>query len=367
MNIELYSPFSKYLSTIPLYNSLECARSLNKVGKFSLELPLTHFPDFFFWKTDMIFRIYRNIGNTRYLVGNTVWYLEDVEVDFDSGTINLTGHDTVGLLERLLVAYTKGTDYAEKTVDFGLSDYASNLIKQFLRENAGTLVFDTDRDLSDWITIPDDNDLGAATEKEAAFATLASTFSSLCDRSAQEGVPLFFDLVPDTDNRLTLKVVENQLGVDRSTYNPIVFSPLMNNLIKPTLARRSSDSTNVGYIGGDGQDEARLIVKLTNSAALARTPWRREKLFDESDIGSETLLTQRGKELMRTNSEKYFLSGQALDLPGQLFGVHYGYGDKVQINLNNFVTSALVQAFSIKSDSEGDKLDIKLAGEVTVS
>lgn len=367
-SVEILTPFYQRTGVILPLTNLEAARSLNKPGSFTFTLPKNNVFQKGFLKKDMVFKIYRIFPNGfRNLVGNTWWFLRTLSFNYDDQTWSLTGHDTIGILARYLVAYTKETDYAEKTIEFGLSDYADNLMKAFLRENIGGDAFDISRDLSTYIEIEGDTSLGAVSEKEAAFQTLDKVCTDLANQSETGGVPLYYDVVPKGE-KLFFQTFPNQLGTDRTTIQRnIKFDLLSNTLRDATLTWDWSNEVTVGYIGGDGEGAAKLITTLTNDVAIEESPFSRvEKFFDEGDISDEGLLTIVGQADMLKSRAKLLLSGSVVDTPQQRFGRDYFFGDKVILSVDKFQSTSMINAFSLRYVNGKEELDIKLTGEVYI-
>lgn len=365
-DILIYTPFDNtHVRTISDAISFECARSLNAVGRCQFEIPL-RYEEFPFWMQDFILRIYNRSYRRSNLVGNTIWFVDKIDFDYVRKIVTVSGHDTIGLLKRYIVAYTKGTDYAEKTFEYGLHDYGSNLMKQFLRENIGSLALDGTRNLEPYVFITDDDDLGAVCEKEASFQTLESVCTDIANQSKELGTVLYFDLIPDDHNRMTFQVYKDTLGVDRRVEpRQIIFSPERNNLVDPMLIKDFSESVNTVYIGGDGEDAGRLILTVQNPTQIIKSPYaRRERFFDAKDTSSVETLTAKAWEYVQKFQRSYAVAGKAINTPGQQFGIDYGFGDQVVIVIGKRGGFGVIDAFAIKSEGGEDSIEISIKGEV---
>lgn len=366
--IEIFTPYFVPTGILLPLSSLEAARAVNKPGAFTLTLPKsTRFKKEFLRK-DMVFKVYKIFPDGfRNLLGNTWWFLRKLGYNYADETWTLSGHDTLGLLSRWIVAYSKESDFAEKTIEFGLSDYSDNLIKAFLRENIGTLAFDTTRDLSEFITIEGNFSLGAVGEKEASYQELDKVCADLAKQSESAGTPLYFDLVP-RGQKLFFTIVTDQLGTDRSTIQRNIRFDLPSNTLKDaTLEWDWENEVTKGFIGGDGEGAAKLVTEIANAVTIEESPFSRvERFFDEGDVWDLGVLTGLGNARMLKNRAKLLLTGNVVDTPRQQFGKDYFYGDKVLMAIDNFQSVALIDAFSIRVVNGVEELDIKLVGETYI-
>lgn len=368
-SVEILSPYFDPINIFLPKTDISAARGLNRTGTFTLKVPSTNRLDKLHLKKDTVLKIYRIFPDGyKSLLGNTWWFLRKLSYNYKDKYWELTGHDTIGLLQRYLVAATRETDFAEKTEDFGLNDYASNLIRAFLRENIGNLAVDPSRDLSAYITLGQNDNLGAVVSKEASFAILENVCADLCKLSEAQNIPLYFDLLPKTDNHLYLVVKKDFLGVDRTIMQKqVLFDPNSRTLEDAVLEWDWTEETTRAYVGGDGEGAGKLILTVDNNSIVDKSPfYRTEKFFDHSDVWNPDVLLGQGKVDIKNNSAKMRLYGSAVDVPWQQFGKHYLFGDRVALSTKGFYANSLVDSFSVQYSNQKEKLSIKLSGEMAI-
>lgn len=342
--------------------SLSIARAANTVGKATLIVPDQYLSSF--WHRDIRFKVWRSVSNgPRYLLGGTVWLGQKFSKNFTQKTWTIEAEDLNSVLKRRIIAYPNGTIYADKTIEEGLDDAADNLMKAFVRENYGTLATDTDRNNATYLNVEPDLSLGQIVEKSVSFRELFATCTELANDSAELGTNLYFDVIPDANDKFTFRVFKDKLGVDRTTI-PISFGPAFRNLSDIELIWDYGNETTVAYVGGDGKDAARLIATVEDAPRSAKSPFGRREIFvDGGDQDLETVLEEEGRSALRKGTPRILVSGRAIDTPRTQFGRDFFYGDLVKVAIDQLDVACHIDAFSVSYDGATENLDIRLRGE----
>lgn len=363
---EFFDPLGNPLGQLGEVLEVQAARSANSIGKASIRLgrssvgPGT-------WRRDMRVKIYRSLpGGKSYLLGNTVWFARKFSWNATTDTWLLNEmHDTLGLLNRRLVAYPEETLQADKILDNGNEDEIDNLMRAYVRENMGSLATDTTRDLSAYFTVEADQSLASLGEKTAAWAELFSTLNDLINDAASLGTKLYMEVVPMAQEKFQFRVFKDKLGVDRTgTVPALIFGPEYKNLSEVGLTWDYSTELTYAYVGGDGEAEGRLIETVSDATRMAKSVFNRWETFvDGRDELDSTVLQTLGRVELRKATPKLILEGQVLDTPAVQFGRDYFYGDMVKAAVKGFTFSCLIDAFSVTYGEGREELQVRLRGE----
>ena len=316
---------------------------------------------------DTMFEVHRKPHSGEWgILGNTRFFLRNATYIHDSnkGRWELSCESALGILARRIVAYKRTTTYADKTALFGNDGTADDLIKAYVRENFGSLATDTDRDLSAHITIDADATLAVAVEKEAAYLNVLSVIFDLANDSANQGTPVYVDIINyGTGFRFLTSV--NALGMDRTSgSSAITFSPSLNNITDVKLEVDYSTEANYCYVGGEGQDAARLIEEVEDADGVAKSPYNRIEVFhDARELGVSSVLQGEGRARLESMTPKLRVSGKAVDMPSYRFGKDYDYGDIVNASVRGREFSCHVNSVSIDVTNGQENLDVRLIGE----
>lgn len=368
-SVEILDPVGRYLKRLDNIVELQVARAVNQIGKASIRVIDDVHPDF--WRRDLRFRIYQlNPSGSPYLLGNTVWFARKFTWDIETDTWLINEmHDTLGLLDRRIVAYSEETLQADKILDNGNEDKADNLIRAFVRENFGSAAIDSSRDLSTYLTVESDLDMMPSfSQKTAAWAQVWSTLTDLVNDAGSQGVNLYLDIVPSGDNKFLFRVFKDKLGVDRTnTYPALVFGPEYKNLTNLTLTWDYSQELNFAYVGGDGQKEERLIETVQEDTRIDKSPFNRFETFvDGSDELDSLLLQSMGRTALHKATPRLILEGDTVNTPMVQFGRDYFYGDLVRAAVKGYTFPCLVDAFDISYSQGNNDVKVRMRGEVAI-
>lgn len=357
------------------FTNLNYARSFNTMGTLTLTIPD--------WLTpgrvtrDWRILVYRSVDNAApYLDGNTFFLVRKVEWDYDNHLWTINCEDSLSIINRRIVAYTPETTYADKTfLEFQtMSDppidllTADDMIKEYARQNIGSDALDTTRDISDYITVQQDFSVCPVVEKQAGFANLLSTFQDIARMSDELGTPLYFDIV-FAGSIPQLQTFTEYRGVNhgQTGSQTITFIPGMN-LANVKMTWDYSEEITYVIAGGVGSGAGRMLWDKLDERANA-SPWNRNEYFldakdameDEGDFVEDQM-----DGILREGRPKLVLEADAVDAPGSTYGVDYFYGDLVTVQMGQYAVDCSVNAIGVSINESGEKLDIKLRGEISL-
>lgn len=127
-------------------------------------------------------------------------------------------------------------------------------------------------------------------------------------------------------------------GIEQSDRARVIFSEEFVNLASATFNQNSELYKNVGYVGGEGEGDARTYVTVGDDTLTGLE--RREVFFDAADISSEDLteeqykakLSQRGEDrLVKDNPMATSFECETNPNGNFKYGIHYDLGDVVTV------------------------------------
>jgi len=337
--------------------SLDCARVINDIGAFALTLPGDFDPRYII--RDGIVEILRNpgAGVARWVsVGfiRAITYAEDARGE---DVIILEGPDQNDLLNRRIVAYAAGSAQAEKT------DFADDMMKDIIRENMGSGAIAA-RDWSSY-NFGVAADLGAAPSITKGFAwrNVLKVLRDISASSESAGTRLYFDLQPymatTTQVGFSFITSTEQLGVDRTGADQIIFSKEWGNLSDPELLFDYTREENYIYVGGQGEEAARDIVEVSDSPRIGMSIWNRREAFEDArhvTYSATAELEAVGNAALAAGKPQLRFRGKLLNTPQTRYGIDWEFGDKVVVSYRGFQYDTHIRAVSFHVDKNGEQI-----------
>jgi hypothetical protein len=336
--------------------SWDAARAENDRGSFTLILPPTYPLTLF--EVDHIIEFYRSDddGRSWNLDGETCWFVRDAYFSWDGGkeTIEVSGHDTIGLLERRIVAWyaVANTELAQNyySKKFGPADKA---LWELFHENFGvgvlgqlegdvpasvagdaTTVYRAAVRQMAYVTQDPVRAEGPLVTAEFAWKPVLTAMKDIVRAAAQEGTRLIFDIVytPDSETPFVFRIWHTLRGVDRSRGEQrIIFSRRHDNVASISLRNIHSDEATWIHVGGPGQASLRIMQGVAQPVPFfQRSPFYPiEGFVENTKTADQATLISTGKAELYRRRARFEFSGEAKDGPLTTFGRTYRYGDRV--------------------------------------
>lgn len=326
------------------------SKAIHTIGRFSITLPESKIK-LSQLKPDFTIQIWRNIPNQSRRL-EFLGFIRKVRLYSRDGKylIDVSGEDSLSLLDSRIVAYPAGSSEASKT------DYVDDIMKAVVRENLGSLAL-SDRAL-ELLAVSSDLSLGTNISARFAWANVLESLKKLFNISVQEGLPVFFNIVPIVTIEGIAYIFEtylNQIGQDRSydSNNPTLFSEEFGNLENPSLEYDYSDEKTYIYVGGQGEGSDREIVEVS-STALGRSIWNRKEQFGSyTNAESTTELEKFANAKLQSRIPTTRFTGNLSDTPQARYGIDWEYGDKVQIIFRDAMFGAWINGIHFSLDETG--------------
>lgn len=350
----ILSPAGVLQKTLDQWTSLAITKSLSTVGALTLTLPTGLIEPYLV--PDMRIEVWRSVnGGPLGLLLNQTWLCRKASIRFaqNSYTTTITAQSALVLLEGRHIAYNDGTSQANK------SGAADNLINAYCRENIGASG-GAGRDLSSWLQLQGDQGLGASVTKNAARRPLLQTCQELAQASTQAGTRLYVDIIGcASTGGLTMRTWANLYGLDRrvGSLNPLILSPQAGNLDDAEWSRDYAQQATFIYTGAQGQGADRIVGTASDTGAINASPFgRKERFVNANQASTQAAADDEAKAALRGYRVKDVITGTIVQNETTIFGVHWGLGDLVTAQFLTATSDDLVEAASIKVDSNGKEM-----------
>jgi hypothetical protein len=336
-----------------VYSRLEYARDEQGVGDLALRLPHDAAPPEGLLGLDSILEVWRTDadGVTR-LELDTCWFVRvpPAPVAEESGIVELRAVCTRYLLAGRIVAYAAGS---AQTVKQGPAD---DVMKAIVRENLGDLA-PAGRSLGAWLAVEPNSGLGHPVHKTFPRRNVLRVLQELATASAQAGQPLAFDLTWEPGwgvgarGRLVFRTYLGRRGVDRrrGAGQPLLLSAAGGTLEGAARRADHSDEATVVYCAGQGREDERLIVAVSDDERLAASPWNRRELYvDARYLATEDgLATEADGALWRRRPVQQFV-GAVRDTASVRYGRDWNWGDAPEAEVDGAGVPVRVAGVSVR-------------------
>jgi len=339
-SILLQSPGAVPLRDLDKVAACTYARANNAGGAMTLTLPDGVYDPSLFAPYSRIV-VQRSLpGVPPYVDLDTPWFVVTGPIySLSADGRALVSFGAVDALELILngrnVAYN---DYNEFTYKLAAAD---DMAKAVVRENAGSLATDTDRDLTGFMNVAPDV-AAAPIIRMGSFARqqVLDVLGEIADASANDDTPtwLGFDvaLADVVSGLLEFRTYINQRGNDHRFPGgnpPLLLSPEAGTLADVVTQTNYANVASYIYAGGAGVGDIRPIAAASSAALIALSPFgRRERFVDGSQIVDPDALQALADAQLQQARIAQTLTGRIVELPNTLRGVHWDYGDYTTAN-----------------------------------
>lgn len=311
--------------------ALEYVLSVGQVGTLSFAVPASF--DASLFKKDGRCGVWRALAGRRPTHdGNAIYLIR--KIDYLPDSTRVTALHANSLLTRRIAAYAAGSSFASKS-----ASAADNLIKTIVGENFGSSISaanrdgaETQADVSTYLSIAANLGLGASIAKAFARRRIADVVRELCDASTTAGTYLAAEIVAPTENTLELRTYTTQRGIDHraSSGQPVILSVERGNLENVRLTVDWTEEVTFAIAGGQGEGVNRLIATSSDAARMGESPFGRiEDFVDMSNVADATQLQDDADAAVRNGRTRITLTGDLVDTPATMRGIHYDLGDLV--------------------------------------
>jgi hypothetical protein len=365
-NLILRTADGALLAFIATYENLDFAYKESSIGECVLQTNTSLFDRAFLAK-DNILEIWRTtVSGSTYLEGERVWYL--VHWRFvQMGASDILGiqmifTDANNALVRRIIAYAAETAYARKTAR------CDDMMKAVVRENHGALAVIPARSIATYLQVQADLALSPSITKGFAWANVMDQFTEIANASYTSGAYLSFDTVYISPGLNEFRTYHLCRGIDHGSASGDVreISVANGSLANAVLDVDYSQVENHMYVGGEGREDAREMVEVSDAASEGASVINRcEGFVNASGSFRATAdLTSEGQAALAEKRGRAVFDGNVVDTPGMQYGINYGYGDIVMAVFAGYTIDCHIDTVHITSAGGNETLDIKLHGEM---
>ncbi len=275
----------------------------------------------------------------------------------------LEGPTQTGLLDRRIIAY-KGNQ-ATTSKNAAADDVMKEIVDEAMGPGAGNDPYGRSRIQSNF-TIAADVAAGVTFDGDIQWQNLADVLKDISDHSHSKGTPMYFDVVQTAPANFQFRTYINQVGLDRrSGPRAITFGLEFGNMRDPVWTEDWTKEKNIIYGGGQGEGTDRTIDPEKDVGRIYRTPWNRQEAFQDAR-GETTTLGVAKKAFARLveSRPRRKLSGRLQSVPGSLYDLDWGFGDRVKAVAFGFEFTGMIQKVAISvSPRKGENVDARIEAE----
>jgi len=306
------------LGVIDNYESLQVTRRFYAVGEFELHINANknHTEDL--QKNNILLFLKQEDDKTIPHVAGIVMHRENQMNDDGSTTDELiiTGTTLQGLLSRRLCLPTGADGYESE------AGKQESIMKAFVKNNIVAAI-DTDRNVLN-LVIAADQQRGSTDAWRAKYDKLSDMMNTI-GTYAKLGWDVLFSI---SDKQFIFDVYQGKdHSVNQSSLNPVIFSADFDNIKAEHFIQDILNSANIGYCGGQGDDNNRLMQKVGSGAGLER----QETFIDCSNAANVTELLTQGTQKLSEMMEVKTFEFQIIPNVSFVYKTDYDIGDTVTV------------------------------------
>ena len=370
--IWLTDVYGNLTAIIEEYKSLDMARKVNEVGTLELIIPSRY--QRYLFGVDTRIEVWRRVLNrVPYLEGETVWFIRSIEEFTDTDGIEfikLVAYDANHILGRRIVPYNAGNSNlnADKVQE------ADDMMKAIVRENYGALALDTERDISAFLTVSEDQTLAPQVYKSFSRKVVLDVLKEIAETSYQYGTYLAFDIVYNpSDKKFTFRTYIGARGTDRTVTSgrqSLIVGLDYGTLSRVSVEKNYEDSYNYVYAGGASIGDIRAIYPSSldpcacDESSISLSPFNRIEFFENaSDTDDLDELKDAAYAALDAGRMRAKFNGELQVGTSITYGVDIKFGDKVTAEYKDERYDTWVDAYSLRIEGSSDSIDISLRSE----
>lgn len=352
---------------------LTYALSVNSVGALTLTTTRDALPDQYVTR-DARLEVWRKPdGGAPVREGDGPWLVQTDTSglsDRDGEYRRIKAATANTILGRRAVLYYANTANTSKTGN------ADNVLKAIMRENLGTTANSSPlysagvTPSRDWVTpgllaIDADASLGPSISKAFAWRNVLSVLQEIARDAATAGTPVFFDVVM-VGTVLTFRTWVGVRGVDRSSGAAKLVISAERGSLGGTIEKTTdwSDSANWIVAGGQGQDAQRTLGSAYDLTRVGQSPYGLSEVFvDATSLSAVAALNADASSELRARRPSKILTGSLISVPGAVYGLDWGFGDKLIAEFEDDAFTATVDSVTVTLDGGKETVTAAIRGQ----
>jgi len=288
--------------------------------------------------------------------------------DYADDYTTITAVHANDLMRRRFVLYQPSLGYGS------LSGPADDVIKEFFRTNAGSLVGALTRaystvtatnnvvqtDLSVYVSVQ--ADVSAA---PAVFSTyvpwhnMLDAIQETADYSTNAGTWLAAEIVAPTETTLEFQTFTVQRGADRrfSTGSGLLFTSARGNLENAILTKNAIEEVTFAMaLGASPYQQDRYTGLAIDTTRMAESPFGRvEAIVDSSDAPNDATLTNDSQSAVTAGRPRITATADIVETDQCVRGVHFDYGDYLTVEIQGIQYDMRLNIMEVSVTAAGDR------------
>jgi hypothetical protein len=353
--------------------SFSAVRSLGRRGALTIEFSGGDQQSSFFpllerfgaLRKDSIIEVWRITGKVRSLLLDTVWWIRLVTRKISEQgiqSVSITAYDSIYLLEsRININPNVAIQPAQYTLIGAPSFNMMYLVQQAFMPAA----LYGDRSVPNLATpVFSYNELYSI-KIDVAKANLLETLNLLSDTSIQHNAPMYFDIVCSSASSMMFSIFPDQRGLDRRIgigNAPGVIIGSNTGIVREmtTIADWTDEVTAVFPWGQNGSTINGFLTSPTFPIGIVSTPYSRREAISDAGTGDNNQTVDTAYGLIQSSRGSWNVSCTLQDTADFIFGVDWGYGDRMFVNAFGAITDCRIQGIAIAVSDKKEVIQLAL-------
>lgn len=352
-SIRLVKVDGSVLESPATFTSLNYSKTLNAPGALSMSFLVDGSVDLVsLFPEDTRLMVWREVDKFgQRLDLDAVWFVTSAVMNHGQDrkrTFDIKAKSALDLASRKLVAYAAGA--AQATISGAAADMMKRVVTENLGASAGT------GRIIPGLTVQANSSQGATINKQVGWRNVLQTIQECARDSESQGTALYFDIISTGTNTMEFRVWLGQPGAIRT-------SPVLS-LEAGTLSAGSwgfdRDGPNVIYALGQEFGGARQVVSASHSTAAATPFSRREESIEARNAGLTSQLQAEANAEMQRRKPKDVVVATVANTEGALYGVHWNFGDRIDVLINGKRYTCLVEGVQVQVSGGKEQISATL-------
>ncbi len=338
--IKIISPSFDLLGEIDNYESLQFTRRFFGVGEFEIHININKD------HTDKL------VKNNIIMLGSDVHKVGIIRYrEINDDELIIKGPTLDGIIGKRITLPDMITGYDR------IAGNAETVMKHFIDSNCINPT-DTNRKISQLINATDEY-RGVETPWQTRYENLADVIKQIAEW-CDIGWEVYLDIA--SEKWVFDVVVGKNLTADQSLLPPVIFSPEFENVEGTAYMVSALDAKNVGYAGGKGDEEERLVLQVGDAEGLDRD----EIFLDCSDSEDSTELTSNGEQKLGEHGQIESFEAKILLNNSFIYGTDWDLGDIVTIRKKKWSLTMNARITEVKEiyESAGFALEVVFGNSI---
>lgn len=366
----LNDSYGTHIAVLESYLGFSAYRTVNQNSVLTMTMPGDF--DYRTLNVDYQLAIYRDPGQQKLLL-DTVWLIRGWRIARSGGrrVVEIIAVPLIDILRRRIVNVTTIRSSFPVPADDLMKMYASELVTPSPGYMLVPGYIGRDRtfrggaDISNMLAIEAQKSECGPVTIDLGYISMLEGFAAIAEASRSgawggNGTPLYFDIVPDSLGRWVFRTFSWQRGADRSSSSaiPFVVSEGRNNLADASITFDYTQEINYALIGddvlpyfGDAYDESRIYASPINRCETF--DWLKAYILDAARFEAKSLL-DRHRSPVR-------MSGVVVESAGSRFGLDWGWGDRVVVEMENESRDVLLKTVTVEYRAGVEKISAQFS------